>query len=269
VYSRIASGKFGAGVAVIVIAVAMTPGVPIAHAETVMTISGKTMDSTVLDAYMEGRIQKPIEQVTTEERARFLDELVDIYVLSNSGAATELASKPAVAAQLELQRMGILARAVIAELASDIVVTEDEIQASYEQQIKLAPAVQFKARHILVESQGEAVAIIEELIDGGDFIELAKEHSTGPSGPSGGDLGWFGPDQMVKAFSDAVAGLADGRYTTDPVQTQFGWHVILREETRAAEPPPLEGVRENIIANEKSVKLRAKIDKMKAAAVKE
>ncbi len=267
-YSETGSGKFGTGLPAILVIALMSLGGPVASAETIMTINGKQMDSTILEAYMQGRLQKPLEQVTAEERAAYTDELTDIYVLSTASAAADLAKEPAVAAQLELQRMGILARAVVAELATDLVITEEEIQASYDEQIKLAPGSQFKARHILVETQSEAIEIIQALIDGADFIELAKERSTGPSGPSGGDLGWFGPDQMVKPFSDAVAKLEDGRYTTDPVQTQFGWHVILREETRAAEPPPLESVRENIIANERSVKLRAKIDKMKAEALK-
>jgi peptidyl-prolyl cis-trans isomerase C len=266
-YSKTGSGKLGTGLPAVLVLAIVSLGGPVASAATIVTINGKAMDSSVLDAYMQGRLQKPLEQVTAEERAAFTDELTDIYVLSTASAAADLAKEPAVAAQLDLQRMGILARAVVAELATDIVITEAEIQASYDEQIKLAPTSQFKARHILVETQAEAVEIIEALINGADFIELATERSTGPSGPSGGDLGWFGPDQMVKPFSDAVAQLEDGRYTTDPVQTQFGWHVILREETRAAEPPPLDSVRENIIANEKSVKLRAKIDKMKAAAI--
>jgi len=268
-YTKDASGKHGAGLAALLVTTVMTLGAQFASAETIVTINGKAMDSTILDAYIQGRVQKPLDQVTADDRAAYIDELTDIFVLSTASAAAELAKEPAVAAQLELQRMGILARAVVAELATDIIVTEDEIQARYEKQIKLAPANQFKTRHILVETQGEAVEIIEALIDGADFAELAKERSTGASGPSGGDLDWFGPDEMVKPFADAVARLEDGRYTTDPVQTQFGWHVILREDTRAAEPPPLEGVRENIIANEKSVKLRAKIDKMKAAALQE
>jgi peptidyl-prolyl cis-trans isomerase C len=79
-------------------------------------------------------------------------------------------------------------------------VTDEEIQVVYEEQITLAPGKQYKARHILVESQGAAVELIEQLIDGADFAELAMEHSTGPSGPSGGDLGWFSPDQMVAPF---------------------------------------------------------------------
>ena len=241
----------------------------IASAETIMTVNGKVMDSDLLDLYMQSRVQKPLDQVTAQERDALINELTDLFVLSTIDLANELAEDPNIAAQLELQRMGVLARAVAATLAGEIVVTEEEIEVTYAEQIKLAPTEQFKARHILVETQGEAVEIIELLLAGGSFEELAIERSTGPSGPSGGDLGWFSPNQMVKPFSDAVAVLDDGRYTTDPVQTQFGWHVILREETRAAEPPPLEGVRETIEARVQQEKLRAKINELKVASIEQ
>jgi peptidyl-prolyl cis-trans isomerase C len=82
---------------------------------------------------------------------------------------------------------------------------------------------------------------------GADFTELAKNNSTGPSAPSGGDLGWFTAQAMVKPFSDAVGVLEDGAFTTTPVQTQFGWHVILREDSRDSAPPPLDSVRDAIV----------------------
>ena len=88
--------------------------------------------------------------------------------------------------------------------------------------------------------------MIAQLTEGANFEELAKEKSTGPSGPNGGDLGWFSPNQMVAPFSQAVERLDDGAYTLTPVQTQFGWHVILREESREAQPPTLESSRETI-----------------------
>jgi peptidyl-prolyl cis-trans isomerase C len=239
-------------------------GMSLAHAETAMTFNGQSLDSTLVEAYISGRLQKPIEQATPQEVEALTSEITDVFLLSTLDIADELAKEPAVATQLELQRIGILARAVVSKLAEDIVITEEEIVKVYEEQIKLAPGQQYKARHILVETQGEAIEIIQALIGGADFIELAKERSTGPSGPNGGDLDWFVPGQMVREFSDAVAGLENGRYTTDPVQTQFGWHIILREDSRAAEPPPLEGVRESIVASIESEKLRAKIDEFKA-----
>lgn len=265
-YSKISSGVARVRLMSTMIVTAAIASMSLANAETVMTFNGQSMDSNLVDAYIAGRLQKPIEQATAEERELLTNEVADVFLLSTLDMAEELEKDPAVAAQLELQRIGILARAVVGKLAEDIVVSEEEILATYEEQIKLAPGQQYKARHILVETQGEAVEIIELLIGGADFLKLAEERSTGPSGPNGGDLGWFMPDQMVKPFSDAVVSLEDGRYTTDPIQTQFGWHVILREDSRAAEPPPLEGVRENIVANVQSEKLRAKIAELRAAA---
>ena len=118
------------------------------------------------------------------------------------------------------------------------------MQALYDEQIQSAPGQEFKARHILLETQGEAIDVIAQLEGGADFAELAKEKSTGPSGPSGGDLGWFPPDRMVAEFSQAVQELKDGEFSKVPVQTQFGWHVILREESRESVPPPFDSVRD-------------------------
>ena len=94
---------------------------------------------------------------------------------------------------------------------------------------------EYKARHILVKEESEALDVIAKLEAGADFAELAEEFSTGPSGPRGGDLGWFPAAQMVKPFGDALPGIELGTYGKTPVQTQFGWHVILVEETRKAE----------------------------------
>lgn len=219
------------------------------NAETVRTVNGAPIDSTVLDFYLESRTQRPIEQVTPEERASLLNELTDIFLLSSDEAAAEITKDPKIKAQLELQRRGVIARVVAAKFFENVEVTEEEILAAYDVQAAMAPPLQFKARHILLESQGEAFAVIAELDIGGKFEELAKERSTGPSGPNGGDLDWFSPNQMVEAFSDAVAALEDGKYTTSPVQTEFGWHVIMREESRKAEAPTLDGVREIIEQN--------------------
>lgn len=269
-FSMKGSEKCATGLPAAWVAAVMIMALPLASAETVMTINGKAMDSDVVDSFIKGRVQKPLDQVTAEERDFLVNELTDIYVLSTTEAAAKLEDDPDIAAQIELQRLGILARAVIAELMAEIVVSEEEIKAMYEEQIKLAPGQQYKASHILVETQAEALEIIEALLTGGNFAELAKERSTGPSGPKGGELDdWFMPDQMAKPFSDAVMKLADGRYTTDPVQTQFGWHVIRRDGARAAEPPPLEGVRETVKARLQGDKLRARIDELKAAAIKQ
>ena len=127
-------------------------------------------------------------------------------------------------------------------------VTEDDIVAAYEAEIAgFEAAEEFNASHILVETEEEALAIIAELESGADFAEVAREKSTGPSGPGGGSLGWFGLGQMVPPFEAATIALEAGE-VSDPVQTQFGWHVILLNEARSTQPPTLDSLREQITA---------------------
>ncbi len=131
--------------------------------------------------------------------------------------------------------------------AVDAAITEEAIQAAYTARYaEAAPEEEFHAAHILVETEDEAKAIVEELAGGADFAETAREKSTGPSGPNGGDLGWFSKGMMVPAFEEAVVTLEPGT-VSEPVQTQFGWHVIKLYETRQKDAPPLEDVREEII----------------------
>ena len=105
---------------------------------------------------------------------------------------------------------------------------------------------EYKARHILVKTEDEAKAVVKQLDDGSDFAKLAKEKSTGPSGKTGGDLGWFRPQQMVPPFSDAVAAMKKNTYTKKPVKTQFGWHVIKLEDLRDVQPPKFEDIKDQV-----------------------
>ncbi|MDH3848413.1 MAG: peptidylprolyl isomerase [Gammaproteobacteria bacterium] len=210
------------------------------------TVNGADIDSTVFDAYLESRFQKPAAQATPDELATVEQELTDIYLLTTQPKAEEFSEDPQIKAQLELQYRGTIAQAVARDFVTTNPASDAEILAEYEAQLEQSSDQQYKARHILVQTQAEAQDLIAQLDEGADFQALAKEHSTGPSGPNGGDLGWFAPDQMVKPFADAVIALDDGAFTTAPVQTQFGWHVILREESRENEPPTLESVRDAI-----------------------
>lgn len=233
-------------------------------AQTIDTINGVDISTDVYNMYLESRIQKPISQATAEERARYLDELKDIYLLTTQPKAEALAKAPRNRAMIELQTRGILAQAVATDFLENNAASDAEILDAYQEQIELAPPLEFKARHILVESQSEAIGLIGELDDGADFAELAKEKSTGPSGPNGGDLGWFSPNQMVPPFSQAVAGLKDGAYGKEPVQTQFGWHVILREDSRETTPPTLESVRDMVKQRVEQEKLQKYLQKLRA-----
>jgi len=218
----------------------------------------------VLNLLLESRTQKPANQATSQERDSAVDELTNIYVISSLPRAIELAESPQIKAQLELQKRAILFNALASDFLASNQATDQEIFNAYEEQVALSPPKEFKARHILVDTQSAAVGLIDELQNGADFVELAKERSTGPSGPSGGDLGWFTTQAMVKPFSDAVAAMEDGEFTKAPVQTQFGWHVILREDSRDSAPPPLESVRDVIKQRVEQEKFQEFMNKARA-----
>lgn len=150
---------------------------------------------------------------------------------------------PRVGIALKNEERSLRAGEEVTRVAEEAV-TEEALQQAYEARFADAdPVTEYNASHILVETEEAALALVEAArAEGADFAALARENSTGPSGPSGGELGWFGPDAMVAPFQEAVAAMEPGT-VSEPVQTQFGWHVIRLNETRIAEAPPLESLR--------------------------
>jgi peptidyl-prolyl cis-trans isomerase C len=246
--NRVHSRLTGIKLAVTTIALSAF-AVSTAQAQVISSVNGAEIEQATFDFYLQNRLQKVPLQATAEERELVLQELTDIYILTTQPRAVDMAEEPALKAQIELQYRAALAQAVATDWLASHPASDEEIQAAYDAQSLMAPDLQYKARHILVETQSAAVDVIAQLDGGASFEALAQTHSTGPSGPAGGDLGWFSPNQMVAPFSDAVSGLDDGAYTQAPVQTEFGWHVILREESRANEAPPLDSVRDTVKAN--------------------
>lgn len=171
-----------------------------------------------------------------------LDQLIQQELLSQ---AHEGEMSRAAALQLENERRAVLA-ADVAEFVVNADMTEERLQAAYETQYAgTEEETEYRAAHILVETEEAAQKLVAELEGGANFAELAKEHSIGPSGPSGGDLGWFGDGVMVPEFFAAVAALEVGAVSA-PLQTQFGWHVIKLNETRVKERPTLDAVRDEL-----------------------
>jgi peptidyl-prolyl cis-trans isomerase C len=126
---------------------------------------------------------------------------------------------------------------------------------------------EYKARHILVESQDAATAIIKDLEGGADFAKIAKAQSKDPgSAQNGGDLGWFSGQSMVKPFTDALTALDKGATTKTPVQTQYGWHVIQLEDSRAPEAPAFEDVKEQVKMLAQRKKLQSYLDELRKTA---
>ncbi|MGB1473758.1 MAG: foldase protein PrsA [Candidatus Puniceispirillaceae bacterium] len=183
---------------------------------------------------------------------RLIDDIVDSRLAAAAGNEAGLTNDERVIEQMSIAAQRVLAEAWInSELRKSI--TDEAVQQAYD--IFVADEQsrhEVRARHILVKEKAEAEAVITELQGGADFAELAKKRSTGPSGPNGGDLGYFPRGAMVPAFENAAFALAAGSFTQTPVQTQFGWHIILVEEKRIAEAPTIEELapqlRQNLIS---------------------
>ncbi|MEO0385256.1 MAG: peptidylprolyl isomerase [Pseudomonadota bacterium] len=175
-----------------------------------------------------------------QRRAVIVDALIDLHLLAGAGEEEGLADGEAFQRRLAYQRARTLRTAYLVDVLAPQV-DDEALQTAYDEAVAgFEPEEERKARHILVESEDEARAVIEELDGGADFAELATERSTGPSGPNGGDLGFFSRGRMVPVFEDAAFSLEVGSYTPDPVESRFGWHVIYLEEVRESEAPAFE-----------------------------
>jgi peptidyl-prolyl cis-trans isomerase C len=191
-----------------------------------------------------------------------LEQLVQQQVLADV-AAEELTN--AMELGLENERRAFLAASYVEGVAL-AEITDADLQAEYDAQYASAdPVEEFNASHILVETEEAAQALIDQLAEGADFAELAAENSIGPSGPNGGQLGWFTAGMMVPEFEEAVFELEAGEVSV-PVQTQFGWHVILLNETREQAPPALEDVRAELIEGLRRARVDARIDELMGEA---
>lgn len=193
--------------------------------------------------------------------AGLLDQLVTQSAIAQSMGDT-------LPKQLELsvesQRWALMANWVL-DMAGQGVITEAALQAAYDEQFAdVTPEQEFNASHILVATEEEALDLIEELNGGAEFAELAQARSTGPSGPNGGLLGWFGAGMMVPPFEAAVMEL-DAESISDPVQTQFGWHVIRLNEVRSKGAPSLDSVRAQLTEALQQAAVTEAVDSLVAA----
>ena len=234
----------------------------VADADVIATVNGKAItitDRSIISKQLLARGQQ-------SDDARITEELVNLELMKQEAVKRGLDKDPEIIAQKELLNTRIMANAAINALNNEIKITDEEVQQEYEQQVAKLDAKEFKASHILLDDEAAAKAVIEELNGGADFAELAKTKSTGPSGPQGGDLGWFTAQSMVPEFSAAVEKMQAGEISKEPVKTQFGYHVIKLMETRDAKKPELDKVRQEIVGILTQNKLAAKIDELRAAA---
>ena len=192
-----------------------------------------------------------------------LDQLVQQTLLGEDVETLSLGSQ----LSLDNETRSLRAAEAIQDI-SEMATTEEAIQAAYDETFgSVEPETEYNASHILVDTEEEAAALVTELEGGADFATLAREKSTGPSGPNGGELGWFGLGRMVPPFEEAVVAMEVGAVSA-PVQTQFGWHVIRLNETRLTSAPALEEVRGDLTQSVQRQAIEAHVaDLMEAAEI--
>ena len=215
---------------------------PVAPDTVLATVNGEPITEADL-AFAPGQPQAGADPM--QERARRLATLIELRSIAAAAEADGLADEE-FERRLRAVREQQLAAAYMRSRV-DGQLTEENLRARYEREVANFNAPEeIRASHILVETEEEARAVIAELEGGADFAELAAERSTGPSGPNGGDLGYFGPGRMVPAFDEAARALEIDEVSSDPVETQFGFHVIKVTDKRTAEAPPFEAVQDQI-----------------------
>ena len=215
--------------------------------ESVATVNGKPVSKSQFELYLANIERQTGGQVTAEQKSQLLDQFISMGLAAEAAEKAGVAKDPKVVDQIELSRLNVVVDAGIKKYFEDNPVRDDELKPEYDAQVAAMPR-EYHARHILVDDKAQADALTAQLNSGGDFAKLAKEKSKDSSKDSGGDLGWFTLDTMVKPFADAVAGLQPGQMTSAPVQSQFGWHIIKLEESRPAAAPAFEEVKDRVKA---------------------
>ncbi|MBA1148931.1 peptidylprolyl isomerase [Ectothiorhodospiraceae bacterium WFHF3C12] len=229
-------------------------------------VNGEAITESMLQQHVDQRTGGRGGELSPEMKRNLLNELVDMTLMAQAAKDEGYADDPQVQARLESIRRAVLAQAMVEGMDPQNAVTDEELQSAYEEQYTVDAGKEYHARHILLEDEAKAKELIAELQGGADFAALAQEHSTGPTGEKGGDLGWFAPDQMVPPFAEATRALEKGGITEEPVKTRFGWHVIKLEDVRDAQPPALAEVEDQLRSQLARTKIEDRLDSLRTGA---
>lgn len=245
----------------------IAPAAASANTDVVATVNGKPITKSVFDIYVNQRHASRPDDASANDPKAALEETVNREVIYQEALRKGLDKTAPVMAELENSERNVLANALLRDYLETHKSTDEALKKEYDATISQLASKENKARHILVKDEQDAKNIIKQLDSGADFAAIAKEKSLDiTSGKEGGDLGWFQAGQMVKPFSDAVASMNKGSYSKTPVQTEFGWHIILLEDTRDVKPPEFNQVKENVRAVVQSKGIKDYLAQLKAQA---
>jgi len=207
---------------------------------TIATVNGVSITIPEIEHYMSVRT----EAINPDQA---LSELINVELLQQAAKDDGALNDQQLMLRIKRTTSGMIAQHYLQKRISELVISEQDMRDRYQRDYADSDQyTEYNANHILVGTEAEAEDIIQKLDQGAVFEELAKMFSTGPSGENGGELGWFAIDTMVPEFSEATRQLKPGKYSAKPVNTQFGCHVILLNETRSNEAPSFESVQEDI-----------------------
>ena len=225
-------------------------------AQNLAVVNGKAVPSSRADAMIK-QMASQGQQDSPQLRAMVKEELINREILIQEADKKGLGTSPDVKNQIEIARQSIVIRALVTDYLKAHPVSDAEVKAEYDKFKAQAGDKEYHARHILVEKEDDAKAIITKLKGGAKFEDLAKQSKDPGSAANGGDLDWASPASFVKPFSDAMVSLQKGQVTETPVKTQFGYHVIKLEDVRAAKVPTMEEVKPQIAESLQQKKLQA------------
>lgn len=235
------------------------------HAQGVK-VNGKEIPQSRIDMIVKAQTAQG-QPDSPELRARIKDSLVSQEILVQEALKKGLDKRPDVATQLEMTRQEVLVSAYIQDYLRNNPVTEDAMKKEYERIKARLGGKEYKARHILVDTQPEAQEAINRIKGGESFEKVASEKSKDPgSKQKGGELDWAPPSTYVKPFADALVRLKKGQMTDAPVQSNFGWHVIRLEDERPLTPPPYEQVKQNLERNMQQQAVQKAVADLRAKA---
>ncbi|MDR7305240.1 peptidylprolyl isomerase [Rhodoferax saidenbachensis] len=217
-----------------------------AMAQNIAIVNGKAVPKSRVDALAE-QVKRSGRPVTPEMQGQLKEEIIAREIFVQEAQARGLDTTDDYKNQLELTRQSILIRELFTDFQKKNPVTDEEIKAEYDKFAAANAGKEYRARHILVEKEDQAKAIIASLKKGAKFEDIAKKQSKDPgSGANGGDLDWASASNYVKEFSEALTGLAKGKTTETPVKTQFGYHIIRLDDVRDAQLPKFDDVKPQI-----------------------
>jgi peptidyl-prolyl cis-trans isomerase C len=236
-----------------------------AFAQNVAVVNGKPVPSARVDAMVK-QMSTQGQPDTPQLRAMVKDELINREILIQEADRLGLSNSAEVKSQVEMARQSIVIRALVADHVKKFPVKDADLKAEYDKFKAQAGDKEYHARHILVEKEDDAKAIVAKLKGGAKFEELAKQSKDPGSAANGGDLDWASPASFVKPFSDAMVALKKGEFTETPVKTQFGYHIIKLDDVRAAKVPTFEEVKPQIAEQMQQQRLQAYQQELKSKA---